>query len=122
VFTSCGIQTGIWQSQALYWFSSNNVRFDNFVHVGGGYAPVPDGFRIDDQVGTVLALIEATGLVGSHSFFQSALRQLLFEEFLQFGFGFRIAASSRMSRRTLVSTDEDMLLKLGHDENVSGKG
>jgi hypothetical protein len=121
MLTSLSVETGIWKPQALYRFSSNDVRLDDFVYIGGRHAPVPDGFWIDDQVGPVLTLIEASGLIGPDLSFQSAFGQLLLEKFLQFSFGLGIAASSRMSRRPLVPADEDMLLKLWHDENVSGK-
>jgi len=62
----------------------------------------------------VLALVQASRLVCPDSAFQPAFSQLLLEQFLQFRLGLGIAASAWMPCRPLVSTNEDMLLKLGH--------
>jgi hypothetical protein len=43
------------------------VRVNDFVNVGGGYVAVPNCVRIDDEIGTVLALIKTAGLVGANS-------------------------------------------------------
>ena len=55
--------------QALDWLSSHDVGVDDLIHVIERDSPVPDGFGIDDQVGAVLALVEASGLVGANSSF-----------------------------------------------------
>src|SRR5215472_8711945 len=83
-------------------------------------AAVPDGFGINDDVGTVLALVEASGLVRADTAFESALGQLLLEEFLQAGFGLGIAASAGMACGTLVAADEDVMFEFGHQTIVAG--
>jgi hypothetical protein len=112
------VDAGIAQPQPLDWFSSDNVGLDDFFYIGEGHAAIPHAFRIDHDVRTMFALVQASGLIRSHSSFQSALRQLLLEHFLQFGVSRRITASPRMSRWALVPTDENMLLELWHQNNV----
>ena len=62
----------------------------------------------------MLALIEAAGLIGSHCALQASLRQLLLEKLLQLGFSGGIAASAGMTRWTLVSAYEYVVLKFWH--------
>lgn len=114
MFAGCGVQAGICQAEALDRFAAEDVGFDNLVDVGLGDVPIPDRVRVDDDVGTVLALIEAAGLIGAYFALETALGELLFEEFLQLGFRQRIAASAGMARRALVSADENMFFELGH--------
>jgi hypothetical protein len=112
------VDAGLSQHQALDWPSPHDVRVDDFVHVGEGYAAIPHRFGIDHQVWAMLALVQASGLIRPHSAFQSALCQFLLEQFLQFGLGPRIAAPPRMPWWALVSANENMFLKLGHENNV----
>jgi len=79
VLAGFGIETGIGQHETLDGLASDDVRIDDFVDVGFGDVPVPDGFGINDQVWSVLALIKAAGLIGAHFAFKAALRQFLFE-------------------------------------------
>jgi hypothetical protein len=90
------------------------MRFDDFLDIRLAYSAVPHRVGIDDNIGPVLALIEAARLIRADSAFQSTLSQLLLEEFLQPRFGERIAASPWMSGRTVVSADENVLLEWWH--------
>lgn len=108
------IQAPVRQTQALHRFSADDVRVDNLFHIRFRHMPIPHGFGIHDHVWPVLTLVQAAGLVGAHASFQPALSQLLFEEFLQPGFGRGIAASTGMPCRTLVPADENVMLELGH--------
>ncbi len=112
------VDAGIAQHQPFDWFPSHNVRLDDFIHVGERHSAIPHTFRINHDVRAMFALVQATGLIRPHFSFQSALRQLLLEEFLQFRIGRRIATSPRMSRWPLVPADENMFLKLWHGNNV----
>jgi hypothetical protein len=44
---------------------------DNFIDVGCGHAAVPDSFRINDDIGTVLALVKASSLVRADATLES---------------------------------------------------
>jgi hypothetical protein len=114
VLAGFGVQARVRYAQALDWLSADDVRFDNFIHIGLGDVAVPDRLGIDYEVGAMLALVEAAGLVGSHSAFEAALRQLLLEQLLQAGLGGGIAASTRMACGALVSTDENVLFEFRH--------
>ena len=80
--------------------------------------PVPDRFRIDHDIRPVLALVEASGLIGAHSSFESAFGEFLLEQLLQPGFGGGIATSSGMACRALVSADKDVFFELWHESNA----
>ncbi len=110
---SC-VEAGICQLESFYWFATDDVRIDDFVHVVFGHMSIPDGVRVDDNIRAVLALVEAAGLVGADFAFQAAFSQLLFEELLQAGLGGGIAAPAWVPRRALITTDKDVLIELWH--------
>ena len=90
------------------------MGIDDFVDVGFGHVAIPDGFRVDHEIGAVLALIETALLVGPDPAFETALGQFLFEELLQPGLSEWIAAAPRMPLRTLVAADENVVFEIGH--------
>jgi hypothetical protein len=114
---SC-IYAGIGSDQPLNWSIPENVRFDDFVDVLELDPAVPDSFRIDHDVGAMLALIQASRSVGPHPAFQSHGVQLLLETPLQFPLPAGIARPPRMVCRPLVCTDENVLFKLRHLANL----
>lgn len=114
VLTCRCVETTIGEPEPFHRLSAHDMRFDDLVDVGLGDVSVPDGFRIDDDVRPVLALIQASGLVGADAAFESALGQLLLEEFLQLGFGRGIAASARIACRALVPANEDVMFEFRH--------
>ena len=79
MFAGFRVEAGFGQHEALYRFAPDDVGVDDFVDVGFGDVSVPDGIGIDDDVWTVLALIEAAGLIGTHFAFEAAHGQFLFE-------------------------------------------
>jgi len=114
MLASFRVQATIGQSQTLDRLSADNVRLDDFVDVGFGDVAVPDGIRVNHDVGAVLALIETSGLIGADATFQSASSELLFEELLQARFGSGVAASARMACGALVSTNKNVAFEFGH--------
>jgi len=58
-----GIDAGVGNAKALDGMSVDQVLFDDLGSVLGFDAAIPHGFWIDDDGGTVLALVEAEGLV-----------------------------------------------------------
>jgi hypothetical protein len=119
MFAGLGIQAGIRHAKPLDRFAAHDVRFDNFIHIGFGDEPIPHRFGINDEVRSVLALVEAAGLVGPYAALEAALRQFLLEEFLQAAFGGWVAAPARMAHRTLVAADEDMFFEFWHGRRHS---
>jgi len=72
VFTGRRVQAGICQAEALYRLATYDMRIDDFVDVSLGDVAVPDGVRVDHEVGAVFALVETAGLVGAYFSFESA--------------------------------------------------
>ena len=73
------VDTFIRQPQTLDRPLMNDVRFDNFRHVFGFDAAVPNCFRVNNHGWPVLALIQTTGFVGANGGLQSARGEFLFE-------------------------------------------
>jgi len=118
VLTAFCVQTLILQAQAFHGLSTNDMGFDNLIDICLGDVPIPHGIRIHHDVWPVLALIEAARLIGAHSPLESAGGKLLFEKLLQTGFRQRIAASARMPRRALVSTNENVSFEFRHQTSA----
>jgi hypothetical protein len=108
-----GVQNLIGDEQPPHRLATDNVRFDDFVHIFGLHAAIPDGFGVNDDGGAEFALIEAAGFVGAHHL-DAALGELGFEEALEFALAGGIAAGARMAWFALVHTNKNMLFKLGH--------
>lgn len=91
------------------------MRVDNLVHIGFGDSAIPDCIGIDHNVWPMIALIEASSLVGPHRALEAALRQFDFEHALEIALPGRIAAPARVRSRPLVATNEDVFLELWHE-------
>ena len=90
------------------------MRLDDLVDICRRDAAIPHRIGIDDDVGAMLALVEASGLVGAHCPFHSPLCQLDLEDALQFSCAGGITAAARVIGRPLVATNEDMLYEFRH--------
>ncbi len=66
-----GVQARVGETQPLDGLSSDDVFGDDFIDVGCGHAAVPDSFRINDDIGTVLALVKASSLVRADATLES---------------------------------------------------
>jgi hypothetical protein len=114
VFAEFGVEALVCEAESFDWLIVDNMGIDDFIHLGFGNVAVPDGLGIHDDRRSVLALIEASGLVGADTALESAFGEFLFEELLQSGFSCGVAASAGIRRRALISADEDVLLKFRH--------
>jgi hypothetical protein len=114
MLAACGIQALFGQAQALDRSSAYDVRLNDLFDVRFTNPAIPDGIGIDHHVRPVLALVEASGLIGSDASVQAMGSQFLLEQFLQASFRQRIAASARMPCRSLVSANKDMFLESRH--------
>jgi hypothetical protein len=109
-----GVQARVGKSQALDWLSADNVRVDDFFHIGFRYESIPDRLGINNDRWAVLALIEASREVGTDAALQSTFRDFLFKQLVQFTFVQRIAASAGISRRALVSANKNVFFEPRH--------
>lgn len=114
MFASRSIQARGSQHQPLHRLAAHNVRVNNFVNVRLSYAPIPDGLGVDHEIRSVLALIKATTLISPDFPLQPSLRQLQFEQLLEFGLTRRIATPPRMPSRPLVPANKNVMLELRH--------
>ena len=87
MLTAFGIEARFGELKPFHGLSPDDVRLDDFIHIRFGDVPIPDRVRIDHDVWSMLALIEAARLIGANLAFQAALRKLLFEHLLQLGLG-----------------------------------
>jgi hypothetical protein len=109
-----GIQAGVGQAQALDGDAAEKVRLDDFIDIGEGNVAVPNGFGVDDDRGTVFALIEAPGFIGAYRQGNSRMGQAGLEGTVEAGGTSRVTAAARMSVRALIGANEDVLQKFGH--------
>src|SRR5215471_14563575 len=114
MLTSGCVQTLFFQEQSLNWSAGDDVRVYDLIDIRQGDRAIPHCFGINDKVWSMLALVQATGLVRPHSAFEPKLGELLFEALLQFCIPARVAAPARMPRGTHVPANEDVPLKFRH--------
>lgn len=69
--------------QPLHWLAANNMGLDDFVDIALFHESVPDRLGIDHDRLTVLALLEASGLVGSYGVAYTVFSQLSLELFMK---------------------------------------
>ena len=74
-----GVEYGVRNDQTGYRYAADDVGVDDLVHVLGFDASIPNCFGVDDEIWTVLALIETARLVGPYFAFEAAFREFLFE-------------------------------------------
>jgi hypothetical protein len=92
--------------------ATDDVRFDDFGYILQLDMSIPDAFGVDDYIGTVFALIEASRLIGSHSWLEPASGQLLLESELKICEPVGVTAAPWIVWRPLICADENMMLKM----------
>ncbi len=103
-----------WHEQALDQFALDHVSFHNFRDVGFVPDPIPDAFRINDDAGTIFAMIQTTGLVGPDDALESKPVDFPFEERMQFHGPVIGTAPSRVALGPLINANENMMLESTH--------
>lgn len=109
-----GIEAGAGEPQPLDGAAMDEMLGDNFVHIFKPDEAVPDSLGIDHDRRAMLALVEATGLVGADEVLEAGI----FDGVLEGGFEL-LAASGKTAWAgrgfiALVGADEDMVLKFRH--------
>ena len=101
--------------QAFHQFSLDHVSFHNFRDVGFIADPIPDALRINDDAGTIFAMIQAPGLVGTDDAFEAKALNFLLEECVKLRGTVIGTAPSRVTLGPLINANEDMMLESAHD-------
>jgi hypothetical protein len=118
VWAVVGVEAGVWEAKALDWAAVEDVLGDDLVYIFEGNEAVPDGLRIDNDRGAVLALVEAAGFIGSYGVLEAGV----FEGFLEGVFELFAAAGTATGAAggaiALVGADEDVVVKLCHAYEV----
>ncbi len=111
-----GVEAFVGDLKALNGPATENVLLDNLFGIGQSHAAVPHAFGIHDNRGTMLALIEAPGLVGTHRRLGTGDRQKALEFAMEERGTRRVATATRVSFRPLITANEDVFVELRHWE------
>jgi hypothetical protein len=106
-----GVDAGVGQSEPLDGAAGNQMLANDFGGVFGLNVAVPDGFRIDHDGGTMLALVEAAGLVDAYRAVEPGSFQVHLELRKKVAFTVLGAGRARRAFRADVMTDKYMAFK-----------
>ena len=110
------VQTCIGNAETFDGTAADEVLADDLPGVFHMHAAVPDSFGIDHDGGTVLALIEAAGLVDAYAAGETGSAGEILQFGVQVALSIGSAAWARRAFRADVVTDEDMAFKGGQEE------
>jgi hypothetical protein len=116
VGAALGVEAGIGEQKALDWTAVDEVLTDNLVNIFRVDEAVPDGVRIDDHYGAVLALVETAGFVGADFAFQPGVLDCVLEGPFQLAAAVAGTAGTGGVLVPLVGADEEMMLELCHSK------
>ena len=116
------VQTRVGDSQFLDHLAVQNRAIDDTLHILHMDMAVPDALRINDNCGTVLALIHTAGVVGSNAAGEAAAFDLALKGSAEFLAGIGVAATSGMTGWPGVSTNEKMMGIGRHQGGLSRMG
>src|SRR2546428_6010232 len=100
--------------EALDDLPSHDVLLHDLGHVLLGACPVPDTFRVHDDAGPVLAVIQAAGLVRPDDPFEPQPFHFLLHELLQTDRSVVRAAPAGIALGTLLDAHKDVAFERGH--------
>lgn len=108
-----GVEAFFGQAEALDRAAADEVLIDDFGGVFGADVTVPDGLRVDDDGGAVLALVEAAGLVDADARREAGGLGQLLNGGVELSFAVGVAGGARGILGTGVGADKDMAFKRG---------
>lgn len=95
----------------------DDMPFHDLGHIGFRPHPVPDAFRVDDDAGPHLAMVEASSLVGADGPFEIQPFGLTLEMGVEL-LGAQVrATAARIILGALVGADKDMTLEWWHRQS-----
>jgi hypothetical protein len=108
------IEAAVGNPQTIDGAAADDMRFYYVSNIGLSQAAVPYRFGLNHDGGTMLALVQASGLVGADCGEYSVQGQLRFEGALKIGCAGRVAATAGMSVGALVGADKDVFFEFRH--------
>lgn len=115
MYATWRIDALIGKRESFHRLSSENVRLNDLRDIGYRDAAIPHGVRVDDDCRSVLALIEATGLVRPDLVIQAARDKFFLKGELQLTQCVGITATSGMTVGTFVCADKNMMFEKWHE-------
>ena len=109
-----GVDAGVRQAETIDGTAEEEVLLNDLLSVVGVGETVPDGFGIDDEDGTVLALIEATGFVDADTVLEARGFDGILEGAAEFLAVFVAAAGPRGRFVALVEADKEVVFEDWH--------
>jgi hypothetical protein len=106
-----GIDAFISEAQALYGTAVDQVFLDDLGGIFWLDVAIPDGFRVDDDSGAMLALIETAGLIDANRAAESGGLGELLQLSVQFALAVCGARGTRGSFGAGVVTNENVVLE-----------
>ena len=100
--------------QAVYNFAADDMVDQDLSNVGLRPRPIPDAFGVDDDTRAVLAMIEASRLVGANDAFKPEPVYFLFHKLLKAHRTVIRARPPWVALGTLVDAHEDVTAEVGH--------
>jgi hypothetical protein len=117
VLTHTRVDAAIGQAKVLDGTIADDVGLDDLGYVGKLYVSIPDALWIYHYGWAMFALVQAARLIGADGVFQPENGKMGLKRPLEFGRTGRIAASARMSFRTLIAAYEDVFCEFGHEDS-----
>jgi hypothetical protein len=109
-----GVDAGERKAKALYGLAADEVLLDDLFGVAGVGEAVPDGLRVDDHDGGVLALVEAPGLVDADFVLEAGGFDSVLEGTFEFLTAFIGAAGAGGGLVALVHADKNVVFEIWH--------
>jgi hypothetical protein len=114
VGASLCVQTGIGEAEAFDGAAVEEMFGDDLLDVFDVDEAVPDRLRVDDEHGTVLALVETGRLVGADGLFEAGVFNGVLEGGPELFAVLGTAAGAGGAFVALVVTDEEVMFELWH--------
>ena len=108
MWTLGGVEAVVGDDEALDGTPGDEVFTDDLGHVVDGNVAVPDGLRVNDDGGAVLALVEASGFVGADGTGEAGAFDGVLEGGVKLAFAIGGAGGSGAAGFTKVGADEDV--------------
>jgi hypothetical protein len=111
-----GVEAGVGEHQPLDGTAVEEMLVDDLLYVFYVDEAVPDGVGVDDDDGAVFALVETAKLVGADLALQTGFLDGVLERLFQFFAALGAATGSGGIFIPLIGAEEEMMLKLRHDD------